>query len=402
MIGRSILSLWATAFLLIAHPAIGQISDGVVKIGVMTDLSGPYSDFSGMGSVTAVQIAIEDFGSTVAGVPIEIVSADHQNKSDIAATRARKWIEVEEVDLVTDLSNSAVALAVQEVGRDTDHLIAVTGAVTTRLTNENCSPVGIHWANDTHALAVGTAKAVLEEGGDSWFIIAADYAFGHSLEADVRRVVEANGGTVLGAIRHPFPTADFSSYLLQAQASGAKVIALANAGQDATNSVKQAHEFGITEMGQQLVGLAMYISDVHALGLGTAHGLLMTTGFYWDYGDEARAWSERFFERTGVRPTTIHAANYSATTHYLRAVEAAGSDEARAVVAKMKELPIEDFFARNGYLRDDGRMVHDMYLARVKEPEESTNPWDLYEIARVIPGEEAFQPLSESTCPLVQ
>ncbi len=387
---------------LLGYPASAEISGEVVKIAVLADMAGVYADISGAGSVAAAEMAIEDFGPTVAGVPIEIIAADHQNKADIAATRAREWFESDGVDVIVDLVNSSTALAVQEVGRQMNHLTIVSGAATSRLTNEDCSPVGLHWSYDTYSVAVGTAKAVVEEGGDSWYFLTVDYAFGHSLEEDSRRVVEENGGTVVGAIRHPFPTTDFSSFLLQAQASGAKIIGLANAGQDTITSIKQAKEFGITEMGQQLAGLLVFITDAHALGPEIAQGLLLTMAFYWDYDEATRAWSDRFFERTGQRPTMNHAGIYSSTLHYLKAVEAAGSDDAPTVVAKLKEMPIEDFFARNAYLRDDGRLVHDMYLARVKAPEESTDPWDLYNIIRVIPGEEAFRPLSESACPLVQ
>jgi branched-chain amino acid transport system substrate-binding protein len=390
------------AALLGAAPAWAQISDGVVKIGVLTDMAGVYADLSGAGSIAAAEMALEDFGPTVAGVPIEIVTADHQNKADIAATRAREWFESDGVDVIVDLVTSSVALAVQEVGRQMNQVTIVSGAATSRLTNEACSPVGIHWAYDTHALAVGTGRAVVEEGGDSWYFLTVDYAYGHSLEEDVRRVVLASGGSVVGAIRHPFPTTDFSSFLLQAQASGAKIIGLANAGQDTTTSIKQAKEFGITEMGQQLAGLLVFITDAHALGVDIAQGLLLTTGFYWDYDAATRAWSDRFYERTGQRPSMAHAGVYSSMLHYLKAVEVTRSDDGPTVIAQMKKLPIEDFFARNGYLRDDGRMVHDMYLARVKTPDESSGPWDLYNILRVIPGEEAFRPLSESECPLVR
>ena len=402
MIGRSVLFLWTAAFLLIAHGAHARISDDVIKIGVLTDMAGVYSDIGGPGSVAAAQMAVEDFGPTVAGVPIEIVSADHQNKADIAATRARAWYDAEGVDVIVGLVNSSTALAVHEVGRQLNRVSIVSGAAASHLTNEDCSPVGLHWAYDTYAVATGTAEAVLGDGGDTWFFITVDYAFGHDLEDDVRRVVSENGGTVVGSVHHPFPTTDFSSFLLQAQASGAKIIALANAGQDTVTSIKQAHEFGITDLGQQLVGLFAFITDVHALGPKIAQGLLLTTAFYWDYDEETRAWSDRFFEQTGQRPSMNHAGIYSSVLHYLRAVEAARSDDAPMVIAQMKELPIEDFFARNGYLRDDGRMVHDMYLARVKTPDESSGPWDLYNILRVIPGEEVYRPLSESECPLVQ
>lgn len=394
--------VWLVFALLFAPTAYGQISGDVVKIGVLTDMAGVYSDISGEGSVVAARMAVEDFGGTVAGKPIVLLSADHQNKADIAATKAREWIDVDGVDMIGDLVTSSVAIAVYEVGRQKNRVTIVSGAATSRLTNELCSPVGLHWVYDTYALAVGTAKALLQEGGDSWFFLTVDYAYGHSLEADVTRVVEAGGGKVLGSIRHPFPTADFSSFLLQAQASGAEIIGLANAGQDTITSIKQAREFGITQAGQRLAGLLVFLSDVHALGREAAQGLLLTTGFYWDLDEETRAWSRRFFARVGRMPTMVQAGVYSSTLHYLRAVEAAGSDEAGAVVAKMKELPVRDFFAKNGYVRTDGRMVHDMYLAEVKNPEEASGPWDYYTIRRTIPGEQAFRPLSESQCPLVK
>jgi branched-chain amino acid transport system substrate-binding protein len=392
---------WAVLVMLAPLPALAQLSGGVVRIGVLTDMDGVYSDANGRGSLIAAEMAVEEFGKTLGGRPIEIVSANHQNKPDIAATKARQWFEAGGVDVIVDLVTSSVALAVQEVGRQMNRPVLISGAASSRLTNEDCSPVGLHWTYDTYALAVGTAKAVVAEGGDSWFFLTVDYAYGHSLEADASHIVEANGGRVLGAIRHPFPTADFSSYLLQAQASGAKIIGLANAGADTINSIKQAHEFGITEAGQGLAGLLIGVHDVFGLGLEVAQGLLLTTGFYWDFDAETRAWSERFFERAGQMPSMYQAGVYSSTLHYLRAAEAAGSDATEAVIAMMKALPIRDAFARNAFIRDDGRMVHDMYLARIKSPQASEGPWDLYEILRVIPGEEAYQPLSKSRCPLV-
>ena len=392
---------WAVLVMLAPFPAVAQLSGGVVRIGVLTDMDGVYSDANGRGSLIAAEMAVEEFGKTLGGRPIEIVSANHQNKPDIAATKARQWFETGGVDVIVDLVTSSVALAVQEVGRQMNRPVLISGAASSRLTNEDCSASGLHWTYDTYALAVGTAKAVVEEGGDSWFFLTVDYAYGHSLEADASHIVEANGGRVLGAIRHPFPTADFSSYLLQAQASGAKIIGLANAGADTINSIKQAHEFGITEAGQGLAGLLIGVHDVFGLGLEVAQGLLLTTGFYWDFDEETRAWSKRFFERAGRMPSMMQAGVYSSTLHYLRAAEAAGSDETEAVIAKMKALPIRDAFARNAFIREDGRMVHDMYLARIKSPQASEGPWDLYEILRVIPGEEAYQPLALSRCPLV-
>lgn len=389
------------AVLLFALPVPAQVSDGVVRLGVLADMAGVYADTSGQGSIEAARMAVEDFGATAAGAPIEVIYADHQNKADIAATKAREWLEADGVDVLLDIVTSSVALAVQEVARQAHKPALFSGPATSRLTDADCSPVGIHWAYDTYSLAVGTGRAVVREGGDSWYFLTADYAFGHSLEADTIRVVEAEGGTVLGTVRTPFPTADFSSFLLQAQASGAKIIGLANAGQDSVNSVKQAKEFGITEMGQKLAGLLVFLSDAHALGAEIAQGLILTAGFYWDMDAGTRAFAERFFDRVGAMPTMVHAGVYSSTLHYLRSVEAASSDETDAVLAKMKEIPIDDFFAKNGYIRADGRMVHDMFLFRVKTPAESADEWDLYELLRVIPGDEAFRPLSESTCPLL-
>ena len=381
--------------------AQAQLSDGVVRIGDLGDMAGVYSDISGRASIESARMAIEDYGGTVLGQPIELLTADHQNKPDIAATKAREWYENDGVDLIVDLSTSSAALAVFEVSRQVEKPAIVSGAATSRLTNEDCQPFGAHWVYDTYAMATGTAREVLAQGGDSWFFLTVDYAYGHSLEADVKRVLAANGGTVVGSVYHPFPTADFSSYLLQAQASGAEVVALANAGQDMINSIRQAKEFGISDRGQTLVGLLVFISDAHALGPEIAQGLLLTTGFYWDLDERTRDFSLRLNERTGVMPTMDHAGIYSSITHYLRAVEATGTDEPKAVMAKMREMPV-DFFGKEGYLRADGRMVHEMYLARVKSPAQSTGEWDLYEILRTIPGEQAFRPAAESACPLLK
>ncbi|HET8728971.1 MAG TPA: ABC transporter substrate-binding protein [Alphaproteobacteria bacterium] len=400
--------LWAAGAAIVlfagAAPAeVGaQVSDDAVRIGVLNDQSGVYADFGGRGSIVAAEMAVEDFGGTVLGKPVEIVSADHQNKPDIGANIARQWFDVDGVDMITELTTSSVALAVQEIGEQKNRITMVSGAATSSLTNEACSPVGFHWTYDTNALANGTGQAVVQEGGDTWFFLTADYAFGHALEADTSEIVEAMGGEVLGAVRHPLGTADFSSFLLQAQGSGAEVIGLANAGGDTTNSIKQAAQFGIVQGGQKLAGLLLVLSDIHALGLETAQGLALTTGFYWDYDDETRAWSERYFERMERMPNMIQAGVYSAVTHYLKAIEAAGTDEATAVAAKIKELPVDDMFVPNGgIVREDGRMVHDMFLAEVKTPDESTKPWDYFEIARTIPGTDAYPPLSESECPLV-
>ena len=384
-----------------AVPASAQLSGDLVKIGVLNDQSGPYADFGGTTSVVAARMAIEDFGGKVLGKPIELVDADHQNKADIAAATARRWFDVEGVDVVTDLTNSAVALAVQGLAREKDRIALFSGPATTRLTGDACSPNGVHWVFDTYSQAVGTARAVLREGKDTWFLLVADYAFGHQMESDLRNVVEANGGKVLGSVRHPLNTADFSSFLLQAQGSGAKVIALANAGTDTVTAVKQANEFGIVDAGQDLVGLVVVISDVHALGLNAAKGLILTTAFYWDRTDATREWSRRFQERTGRMPGMVQAGVYSSVLHYLKAVQAAGTDKAEAVMAKMRELPVQDIFAENGRVREDGLMLHDMYLVQVKAPQDSKGAWDYFRILRTIPADEAFAPLSESKCPLV-
>jgi branched-chain amino acid transport system substrate-binding protein len=369
----------------LSSDANAQVSGDAVKIGVLNDQSGLYADFGGRGSVIAAQMAVEDFGGKVLGKPIQVLSADHQNKPDVA-----------------DLTTSSVALAVQEIGKQNGKVTMTSGAATSRLTGDACSPTGFHWAYDTVALANGTGKAVVEEGLKKWFFLTADYAFGYALEKDVSEVVKASGGEVVGSVRHPLNTSDFSSFLLQAQGSGAEVIGLANAGGDTTTSIKQAAEFGIVAGGQSLAGLLLVLSDIHALGLETAKGLVLTTGFYWDLDDESRAWSQRYYERMQRMPNMVQAGVYSSVMHYLKAVQEAGTDEGKVVAAKMKELPIKDMFARNGKVREDGRMVHDMYLARVKTPAQSKKPWDYYEIVRTIPGDQAYLPLDRSPCPLVK
>lgn len=379
-----------------------KISDNVVKIGVLTDLSGTYSDLAGDGSVVAVQMAIDDFNKQYKSpFKIEMVKFDHQNKGDISANKAREWFDVDKVDMVTDLVTTSTALAVMEVAKQKNKITIVSGAAATSITNDKCTDTNVHWTYDTYSLANGTGQAVVKQGGKTWFFLTADYAFGHSLEKDTTEFVTSNGGKVLGSVRHPFPGSDFSSFLLKAQASGAQVIGLANAGNDTINSVKQAVEFGITPK-QTLAGLLMFLSDVHSLGLQYTQGMYLTTGFYWDYNDETRAWSKRFFEKKQRMPTMVQAGDYSGTMHYLKAILAAGTDDTKAVMAQMKKTPVNDFFAKNGKVREDGRMVHDMYLAQVKKPNESKQPWDYYRIAQVIPGEQAFQPLSKSTCPLVK
>ncbi len=392
----------AAAFATLSGAAQAQISGGTVKIGVLTDMSGTYSDLAGAGAVLATQMAIEDFiAEAKPDFKVEMVSADHQNKADIASNKAREWFEREGVDTATELVTTSTALAVMKIAKEMNRVALMSGPASTPITNEQCNDVTVHYTYDTYALANGTAKAVTQQGGDTWFFLTADYAFGQALEKDSSAVVTANGGKVLGSVRHPFPASDFSSFLLQAQASGAKIIGLANAGADTTNAIKQAAEFGVTPK-QSLAGLLMFISDVHSLGLNNTRGMYLTTGFYWDLDEDTRAWSKRFFDKQKRMPTMVQAGQYSSVLHYLRAVKAAGTDEAGKVMAQMKATPINDFFAKNGRIREDGRMVHDMYLAQVKSPDESKYPWDYYHIRQTIPAEEAFQPLSESRCPLVK
>lgn len=378
-------------------------SGGPLRIGVLTDMSGVFSDISGPGAVTAVKMAVEDFGGKVLGRPIEVLAADHQNKADVAAGIAREWFDRQGVDMAADLMNSAAALAVMELARERNRIAIVNGASTSAITNEKCTPNSVHYTWDTYALAKGTTQAVVKRGGDTWFLLVADYAYGHQLAHDATGFITAAGGHVVGEVRHPINTTDFSSFLLQAQGSGARIIGLANGGSDTINAIKTAAEFGIGKSGrQQLAGLAINLNDTRALGLEAAQGLLLTEAFYWDRDDQTRAWSKRFFQRFGKMPTSTQAGDYSSTMHYLQAVEAVGTDAAPAVMAKMREMPIHDFFARNGKIRIDGRMVHDMYLAQVKKPSESHYDWDYYKILATIPGDEAFRPLSESACPLVK
>lgn len=381
-------------------PAFAQ--GDVFRIGVLNDQSGTYSDFGGVTSVVAAKMAVEDFGGKVLGKQIEVLSADHQNKTDIGTATARKWFDVDGVEAIADLTNSAVALAVQGLAKERGKITLASGPFSTKLTNEACSPTGFHWTFDTYASSVGTARGVLEQGGKEWFILAADYAFGQQMAADLTKTVQANGGKVLGQVNHPLNTSDFASFLLQAQASKAKIVGLANGGTDTVNSIKQAAEFGLVDQGQNLVALAMVISDVHALGLDKAKGLVATTAYYWDRDDESRAFAKRFEALTKRKPGMIQAGVYSSVLHYLKAVKAAGTADGKKVAEKMREMPVNDFFAKNGKVRVDGRMEHDMYLIEAKRPEESKGPWDYYKVLRTLPAAQVTIPLSESHCPLVK
>lgn len=393
----------AAAAAIIATPALAQsVSDGKVKIGILNDQSGVYADFGGLGSVEAAKMAVEDFGGKVLDAPIEVVSADHQNKADIASNIARQWYDTEQVDSIMELTTSSVALAVQALSQEKKKIDLVTGAATTDLTGKACSPYGFHWAYDTHALAVGTGGALVEAGGDSWFFLTADYAFGYSLEDNTAGIVKEKGGAVVGAVKHPLATTDFSSFLLQAQSSGAKVVGLANAGLDTQNAIKQAAEFGITAGGQKLAALLFTLAEVHGLGLETAQGLTLTESFYWDRNDASREWSNRYKERTDKMPNMIQAATYSGVLHYLNAIKAAGTDETEAVAAKMKETPVKDMFAENGKVLANGRMVSDVYLMEVKAPADSKGEWDYYTVKATIPGDQAYLAADKSGCPLVK
>lgn len=372
------------------------------RIGAIVDMSGLYSAHGGPGMVTAVQMAVEDFGGEVLGRKIEVLSADYQHKVDVTASRARQWYDRDGVSMIIESTDSASALALQRLGEEKKRITIFSGSASSSLTNEHCSPYGIHYVYDTYAVAHGTGAAVTKAGGDSWYFITADYAFGHSLERDTAAVVKKNGGKVVGAVRAPLNTADFSSFLVQAQASGAKVIGLANGGRDTQTSVRQASEFGISQGGQQLATLLVFLHDVKGMGLQAAQGLQFTTGFYWDRDEETREFSKRYFVRHKGMPSMVQAGAYSATLHYLNAVKAGGSDDADAVAAKMKETPVDDFYTKNGKIRADGRMVYDMILAEAKTPQESKGDWDLLKVKAIIPGDEAYRPLSDSTCPLVK
>ena len=404
---RSKLSAWMAGALAaaVAIPGIAnaQISDGLVKIGVLTDMSSLYADITGAGSVLAAQMAVEDFGAAKKGMQVEVVSADHQNKPDVGASIARQWYDTDRVDAITDVPTSSVALAVNEVTREKKKAFLNSGAATSALTGKDCSPNTVHWTYDTWMLANGTGSAIVKTGGDSWFFLTADYAFGHALESDTEAVVKAGGGKVLGKVRHPLNTQDFSSFLLQAQASKAKIIGLANAGGDTINSIKQASEFGITKSGQNLAGLLVFVADIHGLGLPIAQGLILTETFYWDLNDGTRAWTKRFIGRNGGKyPTMVQAGVYAAVLHYLKAIEEGKTDDGTKTVAKMKEMPTDDPLFGKGTIRADGRKIHPAYLFEVKKPAESHGPYDYYKLRTTIPAEQAFRPLADGNCAMAK
>ncbi|MCW5774536.1 MAG: ABC transporter substrate-binding protein [Rhodospirillaceae bacterium] len=399
---KKLFRLSAVLAAMAALPAQAQVSDEVVRIGVLTDMSGVVADITGKGSVYAAEQAARDFGGTVLGKPIKVIFADHNHKADLGASIARKWFDADGVDVIVDVPNSAVALAVQEIAKAKKRIVIYSGAGTTALTNQRCSPYGFHWTYDTYGVSHGTAAAVTETGGKTWYIIASDYAFGHQLQADATAVVQANGGKVLGAVRHPLNANDFASFLLQAQSSRAQVVGLANAGGDTINAIKQANEFGLTKSGMRIAALILFVSDVHGLGLAKAQGTYLTTASYWDYSPATRAWSKAFKAKIGTMPSMIQAGVYGGVLHYLKAVKAAGSDDADKVAAAMRKIPIDDIFSKNAHIRADGKVVRDMLLARVKSPAESKYEWDYFQIVKTIPGDRTVWPLSESKCPLVK
>jgi branched-chain amino acid transport system substrate-binding protein len=389
------------ATLALGGPAAAQ-QPTPLKIGLLSDFSSVYSDIGGMGNVEAARMAIEEMGGTMFGQPIEFISADVQNKPDIAASLARKWYENENVDMIVDLPTSATALAAMEMSKRFEKIMIITDAASSDITGKSCSPYTAHWTYDTYSNAHTVGSAIVKNGGDSWFFITADYLFGHSIERDTGEVVKAAGGKVVGSARHPLNNADFSSFLLQAQSSKAKIIGMANGGGDTINTIKQASEFGIVAGGQKLAGIVMFISDIHSLGLKMANGLIITEAYYWDLNDRTRAFGKKFFDRMKRMPTMNQAATYSATLHYLKAVKATGSKDTKTVLAKMREMPVRDAFTDNGFLREDGRMVHSMFLFEVKKPEESKAPWDYYKVLAEVPGDQAFRPLKDGGCPLIK
>ncbi|MBU6271798.1 MAG: ABC transporter substrate-binding protein [Betaproteobacteria bacterium] len=402
MFKRTLISTLVAGAMALSAGASAQVSDGVIKIGVINDMSGLYADITGQGSVIAARLAVEDFGAAKKGMKVEILSADHQNKPDIGSSIVRKWFDTDKVDVVADVPTSSVALAVNQIVREKGKVMLNSGAATSDLTGKDCSPNTIHWTYDTWMLANGTGSAIVKTGGDTWFFLTSDYAFGHALERDTEAVVLKSGGKVVNKVRHPLNTQDFSSFLLQAQASKAKIIGLANAGGDTQNSIKQAAEFGITRGGQNLAGLLVFLPDVHALGLDKAQGLIFTETFYWDLNDQTRAWTKRFVAQSGGKyPSMVHAGVYGSVLHYLKAVEALKSDDGTKVVAKMKEMPTDDTLFGKGTIRADGRKLHPAYLVEVKKPSESKGPYDYYKVRATIPADQAFRPLDQGNCPLV-
>lgn len=391
MLPAALLTLFGTAAM--AEP---------VKLGVLTDMSGPFSDLSGRGSVEAARLAAEDFGGKVLGEPIEVVFADHQQKPEVGLNIARKWLDEEKVDVILDVPNSGIALAVNNLVKEKNKIAIYSSAATDRLTEDSCNGHGLHWSTDTYAQTQGAARALIQQGIDTWFLLVADYAYGHSMEQAMREAVTQNGGKIVGGVRHPLATLDFSSYLLQAQGTGAKIIALASGGDATVNAIKQGREFGLDKLGIRLASLLTYITDVHSLGLETMQGLQFVVPYYWDKDDRSREFAKRFEARVGKKPGEAQSGVYSGVLHYLKAVQAAGTKDPEKVLAKMRELPVEDAVTRNGTLRPNGRMVHDMYLARVKKPSESKGPWDYYAIEITIPADKAFRPLAQSACPLLK
>lgn len=392
-------ALAVTAMLTIATPAQAQISGDVIKIGIITDMAGVYGDIDGMGGVEAIRMAVADMGGAINGKKIEILYAEHQNKADVAATKAREWFDTQGLDMLIGGTNSSVALAMSKVAAEKKKPFLVVGAASSALTNDQCTPYTIHWAYDTVALAKGTGGAVVKSGGKSWFFLTADYAFGAALQNDTATVVKAAGGTVVGSVKHPLAASDFSSFLLQAQASKAQILGMANAGGDTVNTIKAANEFGVTKT-MKLAGMLVFINDIHALGLKTTQGMYLTDSWYWNQNAETRAWARRFFDKMQRMPSSVQAGDYSAALQFLNAVKATGSDDTDKVLAQMRKTKINDVFAKDGFIRGDGRMVHDMYLMQVKAPEQSTAPWDYYNVAQVIKGEAAWTTKADSKCAL--
>ena len=398
---KTLAALILAGFGVAAQPAVAAISDDVIRIGIISDMSGVYADVDGPAGVEAIRMAIADAGGEINGKKVELLTADHQNKADLASSKAREWFDQQKLDMLIGGTNSATNIAMAAVAADKKKPFISIGSASSDMTNKACTPYTVHWAYDTVALARGTGGAVVKDGGKTWFFLTADYAFGHALERDTAAVVKAAGGEIKGQVRAPLSTGDFSSYMLQAQSSGAKILGLANAGGDTINSIKAANEFGVTAT-MKLAGLLIFINDIHALGLKATQGMYLTDGWYWDQSDASRAWSKKFEEKIKRKPSMLQAGDYSAVTFYLNAVKATGSDDADTVMKWMKSNKINDFFATNGYVREDGRMVHDMFLMQVKTPAESKGPWDYYKIIETLPGDKVYASLAESTCSFIK